>query len=290
MATDDESQVAEDFGMMARMITGSAMQLRESQLRRRALNDQRAQADAAAVERSRAAHERMQANAGRVIQHDLYSREFWRTASSESIADRLAVAAALGEHDPAARSAWMHGADVLRTEYGIDMQEINRENPSSLADRHAALRDALDDHFAQYQQDRADDAAAEDRAAEVQSETEADRSEAEAAKAEVAEPNEEKTADTSGVAARGELKRESKEAEADAARSEHMDDLTMMHRRDMAHLSGIEDKQLSSVRRVQLSSFPNQPHVVDPAKLHRTPKKARQAPAQNRERQEVLAR
>lgn len=152
MAMDDESQIAEDFGMMVRMVTGASMQLRENQLRARAMQVQSVQS--AGTEEAR-----VRANAARVVQHDLYSRDFWRHAGSESIADRLAVAAALGSNEPAARSAWMHGADVLRSEFGIDLQEINRAHPSSLEQRHAALRDALDDYFAQLRQDRADDRA-----------------------------------------------------------------------------------------------------------------------------------
>lgn len=169
MATDDESQIAEDFGTMVRIVTGSAMQLRENQLRRQAVQNQ-------SVHLATAEEQRVRANAARVIRHDLYSREFWRTAGSESIADRLAVAAALGDSEPAARSAWMHGADTLRSEFGIDLQEINRAHPSSLEQRHAALRDALDDYFAQTQQDRTDDNAAAQRvqntAAERQEDTE----------------------------------------------------------------------------------------------------------------------
>ncbi|MFI7398825.1 hypothetical protein ACI2K6_16730 [Microbacterium sp. NPDC006705] len=152
MAMDDESQIAEDFGMMVRMVTGASMQLRENQLRARAMQVQ-------SVQRTGTEEARVRANAARVVQHDLYSRDFWRHAGSESIADRLAVAAALGSNEPAARSAWMHGADVLRSEFGIDLQEINRAHPSSLEQRHAALRDALDDYFAQHRQDRADDRA-----------------------------------------------------------------------------------------------------------------------------------
>ncbi|MBM4570417.1 hypothetical protein GS489_08670 [Rhodococcus hoagii] len=41
-----------------------------------------------------------------MVQHDLYRAEFWKHAGSESIADRMAVAATLGESNPAAQSAW----------------------------------------------------------------------------------------------------------------------------------------------------------------------------------------
>lgn len=163
MAEDEEAQIAEDFGRMVRMITGSAMQVHESRARRRSVLSQQTNAEAS-VEAG------VRANAAKVVRTDLYSREFWRTAGAESIADRLAVAAALGEHDPAAQSAWMHGADVLRSEYGIDLQEINRAHPSSLEDRHAATRDALDDYFAQLRQDQVDDVSAQARQERAQDE------------------------------------------------------------------------------------------------------------------------
>ncbi|WP_336638769.1 hypothetical protein [Micrococcus luteus] len=140
MAEDEESQVAEDFGRMVRIAAGSIMQVAESRARRRQVG---ASTDVAAS-RDR---QRMEANAARVVQHDLYRAEFWKHAGSESIADRMAVAATLGESNPAAQSAWMHGADVIRATYGIDLQKINREHPSSQEERHAALRDALDDRL-----------------------------------------------------------------------------------------------------------------------------------------------
>lgn len=374
MAMDDESQIAEDFGMMVRMVTGASMQLRENQLRARAMQVQSVQS--AGTEEAR-----VRANAARVVQHDLYSRDFWRHAGSESIADRLAVAAALGSNEPAARSAWMHGADVLRSEFGIDLQEINRAHPSSLEQRHAALRDALDDHFAQLRQDRADDravaeqvqeqeAAAEEPAqvqqpqpaeagpelfvihdlsndrgdiravekdgalraienapdnmgrdmpeawADVQGwigrDQDVDRAIAEKfpdamtdeqrARALGQEPEPETYTDTAGVAARadekdaqdeaqGDAQREETEAESDAARVEHLDDLAQAAQRDVAHLTGAEAAQLSEVRRVQLQSFPHGPHVLNPSTLKRAPRKRPAAGMQaEAERSEVLSR
>lgn len=150
MAEDEESQVAEDFGRMVRIATGSIMQVAESRARRRQVG---ASTDAAELRDWR----RMEDNAARVVQHDLYRAEFWKHAGSESIADRMAVAATLGESHPAAQSAWMHGADVIRSTYGIDLQKINRDHPTSQEERHAALRDALDDRL---QMNRYDAAAA----------------------------------------------------------------------------------------------------------------------------------
>lgn len=102
---------------------------------------------------------------------DLYRNEFWKYAGAESIADRMAVAATLGETNPAAQSAWMHGADVIREMYGIDLQKINRGHPNSQEERHAALRDVLDDRLQMNQLDTQADrvresAPAQDRPAE----------------------------------------------------------------------------------------------------------------------------
>lgn len=374
MATDDESQIAEDFGTMVRMITGSAMQVRENQLRRSTVQFQQQGTE-------QAEQDRVRANAARVVQHDLYSREFWRTAGSESIADRLAVAAALGDRDPSALSAWMHGADVLRSEFGIDLQEINRKHPSSLEDRHAAMRDALDDHFAQVGRDQADDRAAQARQvlAQEQDQTQqldrdpgrkpepreeqgqstqseepelffirdlsndrgdiravekegalnaienapenlgqdspgawedvkgwigkdkdVDRAIAEKfpdamtdeqrarALGQVEEP--ETYVDTSGVDARTDERREHQEAEADAQRVEHVDDAAVAVRRDVARLTDTAGPQLAEVRSVQLSSFPTEPHVLNPAKLKQQTRKPAAAHTPSQERGEVLSR
>ncbi|QCU79580.1 hypothetical protein E7744_14750 (plasmid) [Citricoccus sp. SGAir0253] len=37
---------------------------------------------------------------------------------------------------------------MLRNDYGINLERMNKDHPTSLVDRHAALRDALDDYFA----------------------------------------------------------------------------------------------------------------------------------------------
>lgn len=140
MAEDEESQIAEDFGRMVRIATGSALQVAEARSRR-------SQVTAGASQAERRDRERMEANAARVVQHDLYRNDFWKNAGSESIADRMSVAASLADRDPAAQSAWMHGADTIRNTYGVDVERINREHPGSLEERHAALRDALDDRL-----------------------------------------------------------------------------------------------------------------------------------------------
>lgn len=85
------------------------------------------------------------------LEREVYSNDFWRTAGSESIADRVAIASDLAADHPAARTAYLHASDVLRNNYGITIEEMNRDHPGSTEDQHQALRGALDDYFARHQ-------------------------------------------------------------------------------------------------------------------------------------------
>lgn len=87
------------------------------------------------------------------LEREVYNDKFWIAAGSESIADRVAVARHLSQDHPAAKTAYLHACDVLRTTYGISVEKINREHPHSPEDRHAALREALDEYFAREQLD-----------------------------------------------------------------------------------------------------------------------------------------
>jgi hypothetical protein len=138
---EEESEMAAQFGNMLRMAMGSGMQIREAQARR---------AQMQAAERTAEADRQTRAEAGvaAMVNREVYTPEFWRTAGPESIADRVTVAAHLAGTHAEARGAWMHAADVLRNDYGINLEAMNKDHPSSLVDRHAALRDALDDYFA----------------------------------------------------------------------------------------------------------------------------------------------
>lgn len=138
---EEESEVAAQFGNMLRVALGSGMQIREAQARR---------AQMLTAERAAEADRQTRAEAGiaALVNREMYSPEFWRTAGSESIADRVTVAAHLAGTHTEARGAWMHAADVLRNDYRINLEAMNKAHPTSLVDRHAALRDALDDYFA----------------------------------------------------------------------------------------------------------------------------------------------
>ncbi|GAA1139821.1 hypothetical protein [Nesterenkonia lutea] len=140
MADNEESEITESIAFFARTITGSAMQYRESATRQH-------QAEAQQRAAAQANMQRTEAQLASGLRQEVYSREFWRTASSENIADHMTVASHLGRTQPDARMAAMHTADVLRNDFGINVEHMNRDHPNSLEDRHHALRDALDDHF-----------------------------------------------------------------------------------------------------------------------------------------------
>lgn len=70
-----------------------------------------------------------------------------RPGGSEAIADNFAIATHLKDRHPEAAAAHTHMKDLLRNDYGINIEDINRDHPTALVDQHRALRDPLDDHF-----------------------------------------------------------------------------------------------------------------------------------------------
>lgn len=154
MAENEESEIAGEFGRTLRLALAGAMQAREVAARRAQMSAAQQQAE---TERQRQG----QAVLARSVGQELHSAQFWKKAGSESIADHVTVAAHLAQHHPEARLGYMHAADRLRNDYGINIEQINRDHPNALAERHAALRDALDDYFDRYRQDDHHDAAQE---------------------------------------------------------------------------------------------------------------------------------
>lgn len=154
MAENEESEIAGEFGRTLRLALAGAMQAREVAVRRAQMSAAQQQAE---TERQRHG----QAVLARSVGQELHSTQFWKKAGSESIADHVTVAAHLAQHHPEARLGYMHAADRLRNDYGINIEEINRDHPNAMAERHAALRDALDDYFDRYRQDDHHDAAQE---------------------------------------------------------------------------------------------------------------------------------
>lgn len=108
---------------------------------------------AAQVHAQKQTQQNFQAQAAQAssLEREVYRNEFWQSAGSESIADRVIVAQQLSADHPAAQTAYLHASDVLRTNYGINIEDMNRDHPTSPEDRQAALREALDDYFARNQ-------------------------------------------------------------------------------------------------------------------------------------------
>jgi len=136
----EESEIIQDFGQLLRTVMGSGMQAAEQAQRRAAM---RAQEQALNEARERAV--------AQMISQEFASDKFWRSAGSEAIADRMTLCLELatkhGASSEAAR-AFMAGADRIRNQYGINVEDINNDHPLSAVDRHHALRDALDDYLA----------------------------------------------------------------------------------------------------------------------------------------------
>ncbi len=133
MENQEETEMMQDFGSIARAVMGSGMQMAEHAQRR-------AQMRAAEAERER--------NAAQLVNRDLSSTQFWKNAGSEAIADRMIVASELAGRHEAASQAFMTGADRIRNQFGINVEDINCDHPTAASDRHRALRDALDDYLA----------------------------------------------------------------------------------------------------------------------------------------------
>ena len=137
MESQEESEMMQDFGSIVRAVMGSGMQMAENAQRRAQMRLSEANAEA---ERER--------NVAQMVHRDLSSPQFWKSAGSEAIADRMIVASELAGRHEAASQAFMVGADRIRNQFGINVEDINRDHPTAATDRHRALRDALDDYLA----------------------------------------------------------------------------------------------------------------------------------------------
>lgn len=153
MADNEESEMIGELGQTLRLALGSSLQVQEAHQRRLDTAQRASQAESATTAAEAADRHRVEAAAARDVNTELYRREFWRTASAQSVADHVTVAAHLSPRHPEARTAWMHAADLLRNDYGINLEDINRDHPGSLVQRHAALRDAMDDYVARLRSD-----------------------------------------------------------------------------------------------------------------------------------------
>lgn len=166
MMEQEETEIVQDLGRTARLILGSGMQAAEQAQRRSHMEGQERLAQ------EQRAHAALLADAARErsmieqIRRDFSSTPFWKNAGSESIADRMTVAAELAARHPEAGRTYMDGADRIRNQFGINVEDINRDHPTAPADRHTALRDALDDYFSSHRLDAETQDADHDVAAE----------------------------------------------------------------------------------------------------------------------------
>lgn len=135
---EEESEMSVELGRVLRVVLGAELQLKESAERKRY----------AATRETQGIDAHRDKDLAWSLRQELGSAAFWNKPGAQAVADRMTVAGQLApEHVHAAR-AYMDGADRLRTGFGINIEEINRDHPGSAAERHAALRAALDDYLA----------------------------------------------------------------------------------------------------------------------------------------------
>lgn len=178
---NEESEIFESLGRVSRTAAAGTMQTAEMASRREQMSQSIKDNEAAQQQRHAETMQRLadrdhkqEANLAQVIRNDAYQRHFWAHAGSEQIADYMTASAHLSPRHPEARSASMHISDVLRNDYGINIEQMNRDHPTSLMDRHHALRDALDDYFARHRMDADAEQARSHQAASIDGETERD--------------------------------------------------------------------------------------------------------------------
>lgn len=141
MVEEAEAEIGAEFDRVLRSSLMSGMQMRE-------LAERRQQERQRQTEQQGSRESANQQAVASNLRSDAYSQQFWNNASAERVADNLTVASELAKDHPAASSAYMQMSDVLRNEYGINIEHINRDHPTAGADRHQAILDALDDKLA----------------------------------------------------------------------------------------------------------------------------------------------
>lgn len=143
---NEETEMTQEFGQLVRILTGSSLQIREAAYHR---NLAKAEVEAARrQEQERQQQEQLMAEA---VNEKLRSESLWANQDATEIADHVIVAAHLGETHETALSGYHYASDMLRDNYGINLAEMNRDHPTAWADQHAALQQALRDHYAAQQ-------------------------------------------------------------------------------------------------------------------------------------------
>lgn len=155
MDANEESEIFESLGRVSRAAAAGTMQTAEMASRREQMSQSAKETEAADQQRHTETIQRLadrdhkqEATLAQVMRSDAYQRYFWDHAGSEQIADYMTASAHLAPRHAEARSAYMHISDVLRNDYGINIEQMNRDHPTSMMDRHHALRDALDNYYA----------------------------------------------------------------------------------------------------------------------------------------------
>src|SRR5690625_201066 len=134
---NEETEMTQEFGQLVRILTGSSIQIREAAYHRSIV---KAEAESARqAEQQRQQQEQLMAES---VNEKLRSESLWARGDATEIADHVIVAAHLGETHEAALSGYHYAADMLRDNYGINLAEMNRDHPTSWADRHEALQQA----------------------------------------------------------------------------------------------------------------------------------------------------
>lgn len=179
MDANEESEIFDSLGRISRTAAAGTMQSAEMASRREQMSQSIKDNEAAQQQRHAETMQRLadrdhkqEANLAQVIRNDAYQRHFWAHAGSEQIADYMTASAHLAPRHAEARSASMHISDVLRNDYGINIEQMNRDHPTSLMDRHHALRDALDDYFNRHRMDTEADQARGQESATIDGEAE----------------------------------------------------------------------------------------------------------------------
>lgn len=147
---DDESEIARDFDRVTRGALMGAGQIAESfQRRYREEQNRYEQQQAARAKESSEAASEMQRRDQRlatVLERDANRESFWQEATSTRIANTYAATEYLADRGyPEAMAAKDAMTDRLRDRYGINIDDLSRDHPTSPRDRHDALMAALDD-------------------------------------------------------------------------------------------------------------------------------------------------
>lgn len=139
---NEETEMTQEFGQLVRILTGSSMQMREAAYHRNV-----AKAEAEVEKRIQQEQQQKEELIAESVNDKLRSESLWANQDATEIADHVVVAAHLGETHDAALDGYNYAADMLRDNYGINLAEMNRDHPTSWADQHEALQQALSDHF-----------------------------------------------------------------------------------------------------------------------------------------------